>query len=258
LPQASRARRLPEPGARQSLHEQGLPARHRLRHAERARPDLRPARPPGGQGAGGDRQLPVAAAGLGGERSGAVLDLPVRGLPAPLGQHAGAEIIDCRRLHHHPASHRSQPRPPWPALAPGHRLARPAPRRRRPEAGLVVGSGIARGPHAQHRPLFFARSGSQLDRAAPALALGAHRQIPAAVRLPELSPDRSLRRFRRQPGRLHTLRLPPRPLGRGLELEMAMPAAPARHAAGTGGGRHTARWRKPRRRAIRAYPKACR
>jgi hypothetical protein len=70
---------------------------------------------------------------------------------------------------------------------------------------------------AQHQPALWARTG----------------EIPAAVGLPELALHRAFRRFRREPGRLHPIRLSSRALGTSLELEMAMPAGPARDASGT-------------------------
>jgi hypothetical protein len=88
------------------------------------------------------------------------------------------------------------------AAAPGHHLARPAPHRYvYPAARLVVARGLQAGARRRHHRLLPRRGRDQLDPRPPARHLGGDRQVPAAVRLPELAPVRALRRFQRLAGR---------------------------------------------------------
>ena len=109
-----------------------------------------------------------------------------------------------------------------PAAAPGHCLAGPAPHRwaAKPVGGLW---GLAFPPdrHERDGRLPAGRSRGQLAAQAPAGDLGADAQIPAPVRLPDLSPDRALCRLGGLPGGLHALRLQGAALGGQARLEMA-------------------------------------
>ena len=74
-------------------------------------------------------------------------------------------------------------------------------------------------------------------KARAARYLGPDRQVPAAVRLPELPPVRALRRLHRLAGGLRALRLQGAPLGRQARLEMAGAGDQAVDAARTGARR---------------------
>jgi hypothetical protein len=170
------------------------------------------------------------AARLGRARPGGLLAGAVQGLPGPV-EPARREqaATPCRAWPSPPSA------APWSASArTASRCARPSPgstsAARTPAAHrLVVARGVQAGARRRHHRLLPRRGRDQLDQGPPAGHLGRDRQIPAAVRLPELAAVRALRRFQRLAG--------------GLSARSTTSAAAGPRRA-TGNGR---RWRsKPR------------
>ena len=149
-------------------------------------------------------------------------------------------------------------------LRPGDRLARPAPDRGPAAGRRIMGRGIRRRRRERDGRLPAGRSRMELDPHASARGGEEHIQIPFPLRVSGAPPDRAVRRFGRQPGGLHAVRLREAALGGGagigngrrvpidpaLLTELIPPAGRAGrdHAGGGRGDRHPRRVAADRRR----------
>jgi hypothetical protein len=185
-------------------HDPALPAGHRQRHPERARPAVRPARQPGGQ-----TQVPITT--YQSPQPGWMENDPEAFWQTlcqacqRLWASTAVPRGDCRRGRHHAARHHgvagTDGQPLRPAII---WLTSAAPTG--PAPGLVVGAAFAPSACGHRAPLPEGGRG-QLDCPAPARTVGAHRHLFAALGLPQLPPHRAPGRFGGVAGGLRALRL---------------------------------------------------